>query len=207
MTYVINELSSEVAVFRFDLDAAQRVIDTKVAEPTLHLVQMISTLPVAYPGQLNTCGRITVHSSGRFVLVSNRGHDSIAVFAVQFESSPPGLLAVKSISHTRGSCPRHFAFDSSGMWLAAANQVCCFFGRIFSFGWWLQPPTVCSLPLLPVGKLQDSDSINMFNFNISTGDLKYTGNSNSLHSPNFVCFLDPRTTLPRSPLPRSPILP
>lgn len=111
-------------MFQFDIDAARRVIDTKLEEPTLHLVQMISTLPVAFPGSLNTCGRITVHNSGRYVVVSNRGHDSIAVFSVLYESNPPGLLAVKTISHTRGSCPRHFAFDSSGMWLLAANQVC-----------------------------------------------------------------------------------
>eukprot|EP00666_Eupelagonemidae_sp_cell4sb_P016021 gene16021-6395_t len=40
--------------------------------PTLRHVQS------AFPKRLNTCGRITVHTSGHYVLVSNRGHDSIA---------------------------------------------------------------------------------------------------------------------------------
>jgi 6-phosphogluconolactonase (cycloisomerase 2 family) len=160
--YVINELSSEVAVFRFDVDAARRMIDTGVAEPTLHIVQMISTLPKGFPGSMNTCGRLAVHSSGRYVLVSNRGHDSITVYEVGLtgESDTAGHLSVKSIQHTRGATPRHFQFDSSGQWLIAANQ--------------------------------DTDGIAVFQFNLSTGDLRFTGNSYAVPSPNFVCFMDPR---------------
>ena len=58
----------------------------------LELVQMISTIPAAFPNVLNTCGRITVHSTGRYVLVSNRGHDSICVLSVEKNT---GLLQVR----------------------------------------------------------------------------------------------------------------
>lgn len=158
--YVINELSSEVAVFKFDVDAARRMLDTGVEEPTLNLVQMISTLPKGFPGSMNTCGRLAVHSSGRYVLVSNRGHDSITVFGVDPTGEKSGHLSVKAIQHTRGSTPRHFQFDSSGQWLIAANQ--------------------------------DTDGIAVFEFNLSSGDLKFTGNNYAVPSPNFVCFMDPR---------------
>lgn len=53
---------------------------------------MISTIPPAFPNVLNTCGRITVHSTGRYVLVSNRGHDSICVLSVEKNT---GLLQVR----------------------------------------------------------------------------------------------------------------
>ena len=63
-------------------------------EHCLELVQMISTIPCGFSNVLNTCGRITVHSTGRFVLVSNRGHDSICVLSVEKYT---GLLQVREI--------------------------------------------------------------------------------------------------------------
>ena len=60
-------------------------------EQCLELIQTISTIPTGYPNSLNTCGRITVHNTGRFVLVSNRGHNSICVLSVEKYS---GLLQV-----------------------------------------------------------------------------------------------------------------
>jgi hypothetical protein len=63
-----------------------------------------------------------IHPSGRFVLCSNRGHDSVAVFRVELEAEIPGMLTLVGISHTTGMTPRHFKFDPSGQWLLAANQ-------------------------------------------------------------------------------------
>jgi len=125
--YVVNELSSEISVFEFDFEAARWLIDTapesaEAAAPTLRLVQTVRTIPDAFPGQLNTCGRIAVHSAGGFVLVSNRGHDSIAVCRVHHDSFPAGLLSVAHMQHTRGATPRHFQFDGSGQWMVTANQ-------------------------------------------------------------------------------------
>ena len=122
---------------------------------TLRLVQSISTIPNAFPTTMNTCGRMCVHKSGRFVIVSNRGHQSIAVFRVKTKGSKRGELQKIGCIHTRGETPRHFQFDYSGQYLLVANQ--------------------------------DTDSIAIFNFNLSNGELKYSGNEYRVPSPNFVC--------------------
>ncbi|MGA9509808.1 MAG: lactonase family protein, partial [Candidatus Sulfotelmatobacter sp.] len=69
--YVIHEMGSTVSVF--DYDAAGGV---------LHPVQTISTIPQGFAGQNNDDAEIEVHPSGKFLYASNRGHDSIAVFAI-----------------------------------------------------------------------------------------------------------------------------
>lgn len=128
IAYVVNELASDISVFEFDMTAAEAIIksgkddDGKEAKPTLRLVQSVRTIPDAFPGEANTCGRVAVHSSGNFVLVSNRGHDSITVFRVHFTPEHKGLLSVAVTQHTRGATPRHFQFDASGQWLITANQ-------------------------------------------------------------------------------------
>ena len=122
---------------------------------TLRLVQSISTIPRAFPTTMNTCGRMCVHKSGRFVVVSNRGHQSITVFRVKNKGSKRGELQTVGCFHTRGETPRHFQFDNSGQYLLVANQ--------------------------------DTDSIAVFNFNLSNGELKFSGNEYRVPSPNFVC--------------------
>jgi len=59
-----------------------------------------------------------VHPSGKFVYGSNRGHDSIAVFAV----GGGGALTLVEYQSTRGRTPRNFALDPTGRWLITANQ-------------------------------------------------------------------------------------
>eukprot|EP00439_Symbiodinium_sp_Y106_P033419 s6604_g4.t1 len=125
--YVVNELASDISVFEFDHEATEAIIKggrpgAAQAQPTLRLVQSVRTIPDAFPGEANTCGRVAVHSSGNFVLVSNRGHDSITVFRVHYTHGHRGLLSVAVTQHTRGATPRHFQFDSSGQWLITANQ-------------------------------------------------------------------------------------
>ena len=105
--YVINELNCTISVFSFDSSRGE-----------LEQVQNISTLPEGFSGE-NTAAEIQVHPSGRFVYGSNRGHDSIAVFAVD-----PNSGRLRGIGHqpTLGKMPRHFALDPSGRYLLAANQ-------------------------------------------------------------------------------------
>lgn len=127
VAYVVNELSSEVSVFDFDRSAAEELLaagpdNLKSARPTLKLRQTIRTIPSAFPGDMNTCGRITAHAAGNFVLVSNRGHDSITVFRVSRSPTKAGELSLVDCFHTRGFTPRHFQFDASGQWLISANQ-------------------------------------------------------------------------------------
>jgi len=134
--YVVNELASQVAVFAYHPEVAANIAAAcahaptpeekaavlKKASPTLTLVQTVSTLPEAFPGEMNTCGRVTIHPTGDFVITSNRGHDSVAVHRIHRDSKPPGMLTLAGIFHTRGETPRHFQFDKSGQWLLVANQ-------------------------------------------------------------------------------------
>jgi 6-phosphogluconolactonase len=61
---------------------------------------------------------IHVASTGRTLYVSNRGHNSIAVFSVAQE----GALALEQVISTEGDWPRNFSLDPSGRWLLVANQ-------------------------------------------------------------------------------------
>ena len=105
--YVINELNGTISVCHFDSSRG-----------SLEPVQNISTLPGDFSGE-NTTAEIQVHPSGRFLYGSNRGHDSIAIFAIDTETGK-----LRSLGHqsTLGKAPRNFALDRSGRYLLAANQ-------------------------------------------------------------------------------------
>jgi 6-phosphogluconolactonase len=105
--YVINELNSSITTFAYE---ARRGVMTEL--------QTVSTLPEKFPGN-NSCAEIEVHPSGKFVYGSNRGHDSIAVFAADRKS---GKLTPVEHQSTQGKTPRHFAIDPTGRWLLAENQ-------------------------------------------------------------------------------------
>ncbi|CAD7961382.1 unnamed protein product [Amoebophrya sp. A25] len=129
--YVVNELASTVQVFRFDEYRVQEALEKSYRKQecpaTLERIQEISTLPEAFPKNLNTCGRICVDPTGRWVLVSNRGHDSVAVYSLHPQR---GDLTCVGYFHTGGHTPRHFKFSSTGNYLFSANQdsdsVCVF---------------------------------------------------------------------------------
>jgi 6-phosphogluconolactonase len=106
--YVINELDSTIAVYRFDPDRS-------VLEP----LQVQTTLPSRFTGN-NTCAEIAVAPSGRFVYGSNRGHDSIAIFSID---QATGLLTSVGWEPTQGKTPRFFALDPPATHLYAANQT------------------------------------------------------------------------------------
>src|SRR5437879_11242777 len=88
--------------------------------------QVIPTLPTSFTGN-NTTAEIAVAPAGRFVYASNRGHASIAIFAVDEDT---GVLAPVGWESTQGKTPRFFALDPPGATLYAANQdsdtIVCF---------------------------------------------------------------------------------
>ena len=84
----------------------------------LHPSATVSTLPKDFDGS-NTTAHVAVHPNGKFVYGSNRGHDSIAVFAVD---KTTGWLRPVDHTPTGGKTPRNFAIDPAGNWLIAANQ-------------------------------------------------------------------------------------
>ena len=105
--YVVNELNSSVSAFAWDSERG-----------ALHLVETVSTLPKSFKGG-NSGAEIEVSSSGKFLYVSNRGHDSIAVFSID---TARGLLTPVEYVPTQGKTPRHFTIDPSGSYLIVANQ-------------------------------------------------------------------------------------
>ena len=105
--YVINEIDSTIATYQFD-----------PAKGVLKPLQILPTAPATYTGN-NTGAEIWVAPSGRFVYGSNRGHDSIAIFAIDDRT---GLLTSVGWEPTQGRTPRYFGLDPSGTHLYAANQ-------------------------------------------------------------------------------------
>lgn len=105
--YVINELDSTLTAFSYDRVAGR-----------LSALQTVNTLPAEFAGE-NYPSEVAVHPTGSFVYGSNRGHDSIAFFAVD-----PGTGALRPSGHapSGGRCPRHFAIDPSGGWMIVGNQ-------------------------------------------------------------------------------------
>ena len=107
--YVINELALTVTVFARD-----------AVSGALREVQTVGTLPsgVAADPAYSTA-EVVIHPSGRFLYGSNRGHDSIVVFAIDQAS---GKLTHVEHEPTQGSTPRGFGVDPSGRYLLAGNQ-------------------------------------------------------------------------------------
>lgn len=105
--YVVNELDNTVTSFyRYSESGA------------LAQTGSVSTLPAGYSQETYTA-EIRVHPSGRYVYASNRGHDSIAAFAVH---AMEGTLTPLGQTSTSGAWPRNFNIDPSGRFLVAANQ-------------------------------------------------------------------------------------
>ncbi len=106
--YVLGELHSTLTVFVHD-----------VKQETFRKIQEISALPKGFTGR-NDAAEIALHPNGRFLYASNRGHDSIAILAID-----PGAGTLTLVAHvpTGGKEPRHFAIDPSGKYLLAENQL------------------------------------------------------------------------------------
>jgi len=106
LAYVINELGSSVTTYRFDWQRG-----------SLQPIQILPSIPSSYTGN-NTGAEIAVAPSGRVVYASNRGHDSIAVFAVDRRD---GTLTPSGWAPTRARSPRFFCLDPAAKFLYAAN--------------------------------------------------------------------------------------
>ena len=104
--YVNHETDSKVSVFSVD-------------GGHLKEVQQISTLPPDFAGK-NTTAEIHISRDGRFVYVSNRGDDSIMVYAADPDK---GTLTFKERIPSLGKSPRNITIDPTGQYLFAANQA------------------------------------------------------------------------------------
>lgn len=105
--YLINEMGC--TVMGFDWDSAKG---------TLTQFQTISTLPADFKGT-SACAEMEIHPNGKFLYGSNRGHDSLAVFAI--DQANGHLTPVEHVS-TQGKTPRNFAFDPTAQWIICTNH-------------------------------------------------------------------------------------
>ena len=105
--FTLNELHSTVTAF-----------ERNPENGSLQELQTLTTLPKDFTGA-NTGADIHVSPNGRFLYCSNRGHDSIAAFAI---NPRDGHLTFISHESTRGMTPRNFAIDPTGEFLLVANQ-------------------------------------------------------------------------------------
>lgn len=105
--YVISEMGSTITAMAYDPKLG-----------VLKEFQSVSTLPEDFKGT-RAGAEIQISPSGKFLYGSNRGHDSVAVFAVDAET---GKLSLVQIQPSGGKIPRFVTLDPSGEWLLAANQ-------------------------------------------------------------------------------------
>ncbi|ANE48224.1 3-carboxymuconate cyclase [Paenibacillus swuensis] len=105
--YVIHEMDSTITAFAYSAENG-----------SLTPVHTISTLPADFAGE-NSTAEIAVSEDGKYVYGSNRGHDSIAVYAVDVST---GKLSLVQHVSTEGEHPRHFALTPGGGYLLCANR-------------------------------------------------------------------------------------
>ncbi|QDA61864.1 lactonase family protein [Hymenobacter jejuensis] len=104
--FLINELNSTVTALNYD-----------AAQGTFTEIQTLSSLPADFKGE-NSCADIHVSPDGKFLYGSNRGHNSIAVFAIDAS----GHLTLVQHADVQGKTPRNFTLDPTGRILLVANQ-------------------------------------------------------------------------------------
>lgn len=106
-TYGIAELANEVMAFNWD-----------AKKGTLTQFQSVKTLAEGFKDP-STAAEIAVHPNGQFLYASNRGEDSLVVYAIDAKS---GELSLKQRVSSGGKVPRYFSFDPTNKWLVVSNQ-------------------------------------------------------------------------------------
>jgi 6-phosphogluconolactonase len=105
--YVVGELDSTVTAYRFDPTTG-----------TLTPFQLVTTLPDTFVGN-SRASEIALSRNGGFLYASNRGHDSVATFAVDQST---GRLTPHGWTDSQGKTPRFFALDPAGRFLFVADE-------------------------------------------------------------------------------------
>jgi len=105
LAFSSDETGNSISAYAFD------------AKTGLKPVQTLSTLPADFKGK-NTTAEVKVHPGGKFVWVSNRGHDSLAGFAIDAGTGKLSPLGQTPTEKT----PRSFEIDPDGRFLLAAGE-------------------------------------------------------------------------------------
>jgi len=105
--YLLHELDSTLAMLSYDAEVGR-----------FEELQHLSMLPDDFTGE-SYAAEVRVSPDGRFVYASNRGHDSIAIFAID---PTTGRMTVVDRASSGGKIPRNFCIAPSGAYMVAANQ-------------------------------------------------------------------------------------
>jgi len=132
--YISNELDSTVTALKYNpkvYNGEGTVVESLQDEgATLEHMQCLSSLPESWQntGKVHDNGvwkaashsaELHIHPTGKFLYVANRGHDSIAVYAIH---PADGSISLVEIKPSGGKCPRNFNFDVTGRWIIVGNQ-------------------------------------------------------------------------------------
>jgi 6-phosphogluconolactonase len=107
LCYVVSEMANTVTGFTWD-----------AAKGALTELETVSSLPAGFQGT-NAVAEVAIHPNGKFLYASNRGHNSLAVFAIDEKT---GHLSPVQDIPSGGRTPRCFTLDPMGQWLIASNQ-------------------------------------------------------------------------------------
>lgn len=107
LAFGTNELDSTMNVYAFD-----------AAKGTLSVKQSLKTTAPNFQGQ-NFPSEVAVTADGKYVLVANRGENSIAVFSIDAQTGKANYLSTTSC---QGNWPRYLGFDLTGDFVAVTNQ-------------------------------------------------------------------------------------
>lgn len=143
--YVSNELFNTVCVAKLDAS------EPSISKERLIPIQYESTLENR--DQVSYVSEIKLSPDARFLYVSNRGDNSLAIFKVLDD----GKLERLDVVPTNGKFPRHFALTPCGNAVLVANQ--------------------------------DSSTLTLFERNVDTGLINYTGQEYTLPAPNYIRFV------------------
>jgi len=131
--FLVNELASTVSCFALDLDRVHGVRGEDDADAALRVVQKLSTLPADFANDHRSvdgiwkaeshAAEIRLDAAGDWLFVANRGHDSLAVFAVAFDGGAPSLR-LAHVHKTTGACGARRPATRAEVFAAAPRRAC-----------------------------------------------------------------------------------
>jgi 6-phosphogluconolactonase len=110
--------SGRFAYLICELNSTMYALAYNAYRGTFREIQLVSTVPAGYE-DISYCAHVAVSPDGRFLYGTNRGHNSVVVYAIDADT---GELTLVEHVDVRGDWPRHFTFDPSGQVLLVANQ-------------------------------------------------------------------------------------
>jgi len=113
--YSLNEIDSTIDHFLWSTTSSR----TDPQGLLINTGHFVKTIAPGFPAAKNTAAEVAISNDGNFLYASNRGEDSLVVFAI---APADGALTFTQRIPCDGKTPRHFTLDPSGRWLLCGNQ-------------------------------------------------------------------------------------